>query len=191
MSAQTSEWTPTGTGFAIEFTSIRMSMARLTLGIIGVILIAAAVPTVLLILLDLVDVLTAHRRVLVLVLYGFGVVAAFVFILLFRRSGRVRRVEFSQAGIAITDGTDRLEHPWHEVSRLTIRTDSDYARIGIRSARGPLTLMAAVHTMSLSAASDRPVLPPVPDELRALIRGAGFAETAPPMRAPGCWRYGR
>lgn len=188
MSAQTLDWTPTGTGFAIEFTSIRMSMARLTLGIIGVILIAAAVPTALLILLD---VFTAHRRVLVLVLYGFGVVAAFVFILLFRRSGRVRRVDFSHSGIVVTDGSHRMERPWHEASRLIIRTDSDYARIGLRSVHGPLTLMAAMHSMSLSAAGDRPVLPPVPDELRALIRGAGFAETAPPMRAPGCWRYDR
>ncbi|MGO1410874.1 MULTISPECIES: hypothetical protein [unclassified Microbacterium] len=186
-----SEWIPTSTGFCISFTSIRMSMARLTLGIIGVILIAAAVPTVLLILLDLVDVLTAHRRLLVLVLYGCGVVAAFVFILLFRRSGRVRRVSFSQSGIAIDDDTDRRELPWHEVSRLIIRTDSDYARIAIRSARGPLTLMAAVHTMSLSAAGDRPVLQSVPDELRTLIRDTGFAETPPSMRAPGCWRYDR
>ena len=175
-----SEWIPTSTGFCISFTSIRMSMARLALGIIGVILIAAAVPTVLLILLDLVDVLTAHRRLLVLVLYGCGVVAAFVFILLFRRSGRVRRVSFSQSGIAIDDDTDRRELPWHEVSRLIIR-----------SARGPLTLMAAVHTMSLSAAGDRPVLQSVPDELRTLIRDTGFAETPPSMRAPGCGRYDR
>ncbi|MBE1878427.1 hypothetical protein [Myceligenerans pegani] len=176
-------WTGDRDGYRIEVRAKRLSMAGLTWLVLLGVVIGAAILVTPLIALQAETGIALGRREIVLVGLLVGIPFAGAFLFALRRNIATYRVEISSRGVRVASDRESFEWTWTQVDRLTLRTDSDYARVGVRSRlRGDLTLMIGVMNRGRGTAE-------LPYRLRALVVDQGFTERHPPANAPGLHRF--
>ncbi|GAB3162423.1 hypothetical protein GCM10027059_15170 [Myceligenerans halotolerans] len=182
-SAGTPVWTEDENEYRIEVRAKRLSMAALTWLIVLGAVIGAAILLAPLIALQTETGIELGRREIVLVGLLVGIPIAGAFLLALRHGIATHRVEITPQGVRIASTQDSFEWTWTQIDRLTVRTDSDYARVGIRSPlHGSFTLMIGVMNRGRGTSE-------LPYPLRDLVVDQGFTEQLPPTNAPGLHRF--
>lgn len=176
-------WTEDKDGYRIEVRAKRLSMAGLTWLILLGIVIGAAILVTPLIALQAETGIELGRREIVLVGLLVGIPFAGAFLFALRRNIATYRVEITFKGVRVISDRESLEWTWTQIDRLTLRTDSDYARLRVRSRlRGDLTLMIGVMNRGRGTTE-------LPYRLRTFVVEQGFTEHLPPANAPGLHRF--
>lgn len=148
-----------GDGSGVEFSALDLRMRKLTLVIVGVVLVVGVAVTALLIAFD--DTVMRLGARLVIILMG-AVVGLPVYLLL---RGALRRrtlscsVAFGNDELRIHAGTAMHRIPFHQLQHLVWRTRSDYARIEVRGAGVDLSLIAGLAAPPQGRTSELPALP--------------------------------
>lgn len=177
------EWTEDAGGYQIEVRGKPLSMARLTGHIIFAVLVSGAILTGVILVLHTGTGLEPGRRQIVLLGLLLAVLFPGAWLFFLRRGIAAYRVAITSQGVRIASDRDSFEWTWAQIDRLTVRTDSDYARVGIRSrVHGDFTLMIGVMNRGRGTTN-------LPYTVRALVVDQGFTEQFPPLNAPGLHRF--
>ncbi|MBO0610346.1 hypothetical protein [Myceligenerans salitolerans] len=182
-SGDTPVWTEAQGGYRIEVRAKRLSMAGLTWLVVLGVAIGAALGAVPLVALQAETGIEVGRREVVLVGLLVGAPFAAAFLVALRRGVATYGVEITSWGVRVASDRESFEWAWAQIDRLTVRTDSDYARLRVSSRpHGSLTFMIGV--LNRGRGTSR-----MPHRLRALVVGQGFTERVPPAGAPGLHRF--
>lgn len=169
--------------YRLAIRATRVSLRQLTAIIVGCVLVGGAAATAMMIAFTTETGIALGRSLVIAASGALAIVVALALLWVFSWRRKHYVIHWGDSGIRITGAGRERDLPWSSVTRILIRTNTDYARVEVRTTDGrAVTLLAGFGSQDVRKAE---AIDPIPAGVIELFRRQGFVEQAHQRNAPG------